>query len=108
MTRHHSLLTRRRWHSYCKAIGPQNRVRKHRGTLNGAQKNPFEIDDKIRIEEQFISSQAFHRTPGGHVWETTVGERFEPRNLESFDLVTQEYTGFTLQPFTHNRKNRFA
>jgi hypothetical protein len=35
-------------------------------------------------------SQIFHRTPGGRVRETTLEERFEPRNLKSFDLVTQE------------------
>jgi hypothetical protein len=48
------------------------------------------IDDKNRIEEQFIFSQAFHGTPGGHVRETTTREQFEPRILESFDTVTQE------------------
>jgi hypothetical protein len=49
-----------------------------------------EIDEKNRIEEQFISSQAFYRTPGGRVREITAGEQFEPRTLESFDLATQE------------------
>jgi hypothetical protein len=49
-----------------------------------------EIDDKNRIEEQFISLQTFHRTPGGRVREITVREQFEPRILESFDTVTQE------------------
>jgi hypothetical protein len=42
------------------------------------------------IEEQFISSQVFHRTPGGRVQETTVGVQFESLILESFDPVTQE------------------
>jgi hypothetical protein len=37
-----------------------------------------------------MSSQAFHRTPGGHVRETTAGEQFEPRILKSFDSTTQE------------------
>jgi hypothetical protein len=37
-----------------------------------------------------MPSEAFHRTIGGHVRETTAGERFEPRNLKSFDPVTQE------------------
>jgi hypothetical protein len=37
-----------------------------------------------------MSSQTFHRTPGGGVSEITTGERFEPRILESFDPVTQE------------------
>jgi hypothetical protein len=37
-----------------------------------------------------MSSHAFHRTPGGHIRQTTAGKRFEPQNLESFDSVTQE------------------
>jgi hypothetical protein len=32
------------------------------------------IDDKNRIEEQFISSHAFYRTSGGRVQEITVKE----------------------------------
>jgi hypothetical protein len=59
-------------------------------TQNGDSKTTCEIDNKNQIEEQFISSQAFHQTLGGRIWEITVGERFEPRNLESFDPVTQE------------------
>jgi hypothetical protein len=47
-------------------------------------------DDENQIKNRFISSQTFHRTTGGRVREITVGERFEPRNLESFDSVTQE------------------
>jgi molybdenum-dependent DNA-binding transcriptional regulator ModE len=43
-----------------------------------------------RLEKQFISFQAFHRTPGGRVRETTVGERLGPRILETFDPVAQE------------------
>jgi hypothetical protein len=58
-------------------------------TQNGASKTTSEIDKKNWIEEQFISSQAFHRTPGERVWETTAGEQFKPRILESFDPVTQ-------------------
>jgi hypothetical protein len=45
---------------------------------------------KNRVKKQFISSQAFYRTPGGHVREITAGEQFEPRILKSFDPVTQE------------------
>jgi hypothetical protein len=59
-------------------------------TQNDAGKTTYEINDKNRIEEQFISSQAFHRTPGGRVQEITTGEQFEPRTLESFDPATQE------------------
>jgi hypothetical protein len=58
-------------------------------TRNSAGKTTSEIDDKNQIEEQFISSQAFHRTFGGRVQKTTVEDQFEPQNLESFDPVTQ-------------------
>jgi hypothetical protein len=44
-----------------------------------------EIDNKDTTQKQFISTQAFHRTPGGRVRETTAGERFRPRNLKTFD-----------------------
>jgi hypothetical protein len=37
-----------------------------------------------------MSSQIFHQTPGGHVWEITVGVQFGLENLESFDPATQE------------------
>jgi hypothetical protein len=49
------------------------------------------IDDRKQFEKQFISSQTFHRTTGGRVWETTTGEQFKPQILESFDPTTQEY-----------------
>jgi hypothetical protein len=62
----------------------------------------YEIDDKNQIEEQFISSQAFHRTPGGHIQEITAGEQFEPRILESFDPATQELYRLHLQELSHN------
>jgi hypothetical protein len=48
------------------------------------------MDDKNWIKEQFISSQAFHRTAGGRIQKIILREQFEPRILESFDLVTQE------------------
>jgi hypothetical protein len=67
-------------------------------THNSASESTCKIDDKNRIEEQFISSQAFHRTPGGRVRETTVGEQFKPRILETFDPVTQEI--YWLHPAT--------
>jgi hypothetical protein len=57
-------------------------------TWNGASK----IDDKNWIKEQFISSQAFHRTPSGRVRETTAGERLELGNLELFDQELQNNT----------------
>jgi hypothetical protein len=59
-------------------------------TRNGASKIMNEIDDKNQIEEQFISSHAFHRTPGESVRKTTTEEQFEPQNLESFNPVTQK------------------
>jgi hypothetical protein len=40
----------------------------------GASKTTREINDKNRLKKQFISFQAFHRTPGGRVRETTAGE----------------------------------
>jgi hypothetical protein len=57
---------------------------------NGASKTTSKIDDENRIEKQFLSSQAFHRTLDGHVREITEGEQFEPRILEYFVPVTQE------------------
>jgi hypothetical protein len=65
-----------------------------------------EIDDKNWIEEQFISLQAFHRTPGGRIRKITAGEQFKPRTLESFDPVTQEsYRG---SPATIHTLKNFA
>jgi hypothetical protein len=46
---------------------------------------------KIDSKKQFISSQAFHRTPGGRVQKTTAGEQFRPRILNSFDPAAQEH-----------------
>jgi hypothetical protein len=57
---------------------------------NGASKTTSEIDNKNQLEEQFITSQVFHRTPGGHVQKITVGEKIEPQILELFNLVAQE------------------
>jgi hypothetical protein len=65
----------------------------------------FEIDNKNQIEKQFISSQAFHQTAGGRVQKLTVGERFEPRILDSFDPVTQkQYWVFTCNNLNHTTK----
>jgi hypothetical protein len=58
----------------------------------GANRTTREIDDKKSTQKQFISSQAFHRTPGGRVREPTAGERFRPRNLKTLDPTTQEGT----------------
>jgi hypothetical protein len=50
----------------------------------------YEIADKNRIGEQFLSSQEFHRTAGGRVQEITVEVQFRLENLEFFDLAAQE------------------
>jgi hypothetical protein len=47
-------------------------------TQNSASKTSGEIDDKNQLKKQFISSQAFHRTPGVRAREITAGDRFEP------------------------------
>jgi hypothetical protein len=59
-------------------------------TRNDAGKTTCEIDDKNRINEQFISSQAFHRTPDGRVREITMGLQFILENLKIFYPVAQE------------------
>jgi hypothetical protein len=46
-------------------------------TRIGASKTTCEVDDKNQIEEQFIFSQAFHRTHGGQVQKISAEERFE-------------------------------
>jgi hypothetical protein len=48
-------------------------------TQNSASKTTSKINDKNQREEQFISSQAFHRTLGERVRETTAGQQFKPR-----------------------------
>jgi hypothetical protein len=48
------------------------------------------IDDKNQIEKQFMSSQAFHRTPGARELENAVWVQFSLENLESFEPVTQD------------------
>jgi hypothetical protein len=45
-------------------------------------------------KRQLKSSQAFHRTPCGWVRGTAVREQFELKNLELFDPVAQDKTGF--------------
>jgi hypothetical protein len=53
-------------------------------TRNGASKTMSKIDDKNQIEEHYIFSQVFHRTPDVHVRETTVEKQFETRILKFF------------------------
>jgi hypothetical protein len=73
-------------------------------TQNGASETTCKIDDKNRLEKQFISSHAFHRTPDKRVQETTMEERFRPRILETFNPMSQEHTGFSLQQSTLNQR----
>jgi hypothetical protein len=73
-------------------------------TWNGVSKTTQEIDDKNRLEKQFISCQAFHRTPGGRVQETTAGERFIPQILKTFDPVAQEHYQDSTCNKSHNQK----
>jgi hypothetical protein len=57
---------------------------------NGASKTTNEINDKNWLKKQFIPSQAFHRTTGGHIREITSRKPFEPQILELFNPVAQE------------------
>jgi hypothetical protein len=50
-----------------------------------------EIDDKNQIEEQFISSQPFHRTLDDRIQKTTVEVQLRLGNLEFFDPTAEEY-----------------
>jgi hypothetical protein len=45
---------------------------------NDAGKTTYKIDGKNQIEKQFISSQAFHRTPDGRVQKITTEKQLEP------------------------------
>jgi hypothetical protein len=51
-------------------------------TQNGASKTTCEINDKNRIEEQFLFSQAFHRIHSGCVQIITTEVQFEIGNLK--------------------------
>jgi hypothetical protein len=46
-------------------------------TRNSISRNTCKTDDKNQIKTQFVSSQSFHRTPGGRVQEIIAEERFE-------------------------------
>jgi hypothetical protein len=96
-TRNPSLLTRPRPTSYRQAIGLRSRAITATKARKGANKTTREIDDKNSTQKQFISSQSFHRTPGGRVQKTTAGERFRPQILETFRPVTQEQYRVHLQ-----------
>jgi hypothetical protein len=88
-----SLLARSRPHSYNQAIGPQNWVRNYANTNQCWQEHVRERRQNSD-KNHFMSSQAFHRTPCGRVRETTNWEWLELENLEFFDPVAQEHTGF--------------
>jgi hypothetical protein len=63
------------------------------GTTEEIRNGVSKINDKNWIEEQFISSQAFHQTTGGRVQETTAGEHLELGNLELFDQQLKNNIG---------------
>jgi hypothetical protein len=71
LVRDHSENTRQYWQE------PKSTVK----TRDSTGKNLSETDDENQIEKRFISSQSFHRTAGGHVRETTMGERLKQRIL---------------------------
>jgi hypothetical protein len=92
-TRRPSLLTRSRPHNYRKAINPQNRVSKTGNTAEDndrCKQNQVQDYDKNQIKTQFMSPQAFHRTPCEHVQKTTVRTQLELENLELFNPTSQE------------------
>jgi hypothetical protein len=76
-------------------------------TRNGASKTLCKINDRNQLRKQFISSQTFHRTLGGRVRKITAKDQFKPRNLESFNPVTQESYRhrFLQQSTSHTSKN---
>jgi hypothetical protein len=58
-----------------------------------------------------MSSQSFHRIPGGRVQKITAEVQFEPQKLESFDPMTQE--SYRLSPAmihtnTNNSKSKIG
>jgi hypothetical protein len=57
-------------------------------TRNNARKTSSEIDDKNQIEEQFMSSQAFHWTPAGCIQKITAEVQCRLENLELFNPIT--------------------
>jgi hypothetical protein len=75
-------------------------------TQNSASKTTCKIDDKNQIKMIYILT-AISRTPGGHVWETTAGVQFGLENLELFDPVAREHTGYcTCKNRDHTTANR--
>jgi hypothetical protein len=73
-------------------------------TRNGASKTTSKIDDKNRIDEQFISSQLFYRTPGGRVQKITVKKRFKPRIIVCFIRRLKRFTA--TQKFIHKQSGQ--
>jgi hypothetical protein len=73
-------------------------------TPNSTNKITCEAGNKNRLKKQYMPSEAFHRTSGGHVREITVRVQFEPLNLESFDPVTQDYNRASTCTNTNSNK----
>jgi hypothetical protein len=65
-----SLLTPSRPHSYQEVIALKIGLGTTAKTQIDTSKNTYEIDDKNRIKEYFIFSQALHQTPCGRVQKT--------------------------------------
>jgi hypothetical protein len=62
-------------------------------TRRDANNTTQEIVNKDLTQKQFISSQAFHRTLGGRVRETTTEEQFRPQLFETLDTAAQNHAG---------------
>jgi hypothetical protein len=103
-TRHPSLLTRLRPHSYSKTIGLQNRVRDRSGNMKRCLQEPEHDSRRKSDKNQFMSSQIFHRAPCGYEPENAVEDQFILGNLKSFDLMTQEQ--HRLHPITIYTQSR--
>jgi hypothetical protein len=52
-------------------------------------KDSSETDDKNKIQKRFISSQTFHRTPGGRVREITVEVQFHRHSPSHWPICLQ-------------------
>jgi hypothetical protein len=72
-------------------------------TRIGASKNTCEIDNKNRIKELYISSQTFHRTPGGRVQKITIKNDL---NHESSGLLIRRLKSYTDYNDAHKTKNQ--
>jgi hypothetical protein len=89
-TRRTSLLTPSRPHNYQEAIALGTGLETIVKTRIDANKNTCETDNKNRTKTQFMSSQAFLRTPCRRELENAVKDQFVLGTLESFEPTTQD------------------